>query len=146
MSQKLIKGTKTTRAVKAGFQRPWFVLDASKEPLGRLSTEAARLLTGKNRADYSPDIDMGAMVVIINSDKIVLTGKKPEKKVYFWHTGRHIKNRSFEKQMKLDSKVPVYKAVKGMLPKNRHQDIRLNQRLFIFPGDHNLTQKLTQAN
>lgn len=143
-----INKTKTTRPVKQGFQRPWYIVDASKEPLGRLTSKITDLLTGKNRADYSKDVDMGAMVVVINASDLVLTGRKPEKKVYFWHTGRlgGIKHRSFAKQMEKDPTVPVYKAVRGMLPKNRHLDIRMNNRLFIFPKGHNLTNKMTQAN
>lgn len=149
MSQTIRNQTKTTRPTKTSFQRPWYVVDASKDSLGRVATLTANLLTGKNRADYSQDVDMGAMVVVINADKIQLTGKKPEKKVYFRHTGRigGLSYRTFAKQMQLDSSVPFYKAVSGMLPKNRHRDLRLNNRLFIFPGEeHNITHKLTEAN
>lgn len=148
MSQKIMNATKTTRAVKTGFQRPWYVVDASKEPLGRLATKISELLIGKNRADYAPDVDMGAMVVVINAKQTVLTGKKPERKVYFRHSGCRggLKHRFFKDQIERDASVPVYKAIKGMLPKNRHQDIRLNQRLFIFDGDHNLPHKMKNYN
>jgi len=144
MSQSIINAVKTTRGVKKGFQRPWYIFDASTQPLGRLSTEIARVLTGKNRADYSPDVDMGGMVVVINASKTILTGKKPEFKHYFTHTGRpgSLKARSFKEQIKKDATRPVYRAVKGMLPKNRHQDLRLNNRLFIFEGkEHNIQHK-----
>ncbi len=148
MSQRIVNATKTIRPTKTGFQRPWYVIDASKEPLGRLSTKIAELLLGKNRADYSPDIDMGAMVVVINAKKTVLTGKKPERKVYFRHSGRRggLKHRYFNDQIERDASVPVYKAVKGMLPKNRHQDVRMNNRLFIFDADHNLPNKMIVVN
>jgi large subunit ribosomal protein L13 len=148
MSQKIRNAVKTTRAVKKNFNRPWYVLDASKEPLGRLATKAARLLTGKNRADYSQDVDMGGMVVIINAKETKLTGEKPKRKNYFRHSGYlgGLKVTSFEEQMAKDCTVPAYKAVKGMLPKNRHRDLRTNQRLFIFPASHNLSAKMEEVN
>jgi large subunit ribosomal protein L13 len=148
MSQAIIKATKTTRPTKIGLIREWYILDASKEPLGRLATKAATILMGKNRADYAPDVNMGGVVVVINSDKIVLTGQKAKKKNYFRHSGRigSLKVRSFEEQNALDSSVPIYKAIKNMLPKNRHQDLRMNNMLHIFKADHNLAQKLTIAN
>lgn len=148
MSQSILKSTKSTRPTKIGLQREWYILDASKEPLGRLATKAATILMGKNRADFAPDVNMGGVVVVINSDKIVLTGQKRQKKNYFRHSGRigSLKIRSFEEQHALDSKVPIYKAIKNMLPKNRHQDLRMNNMVHIFKGDHNVLQKLTPAN
>jgi large subunit ribosomal protein L13 len=148
MSQSILKLTKSTRPTKVGLQRVWYILDASKEPLGRLATKAATILMGKNRADFAPDVNMGGVVVVINSDKTVLTGQKAKKKNYFRHSGRigSLKVRSFEEQHALDSAVPIYKAIKNMLPKNRHQDLRMNNMVHIFKGDHNLAQKLTPAN
>lgn len=148
MSQRIINSTKTSRATTKGFQRPWYVLDASKEPMGRMATKAAALLTGKNRADYSKDVDLGAMVVIINAKKLVVTGEKMDRKIYFRHSGRPggLKTRTLKEQMDLDVKVPLYKAVRGMVPANRLRDVRMNNRLFIFPAGHNVTQELTPAN
>jgi large subunit ribosomal protein L13 len=148
MSQSILKLTKSTRPTKVGLQREWYILDASKEPLGRLATKAATILMGKNRADFAPDVNMGGVVVIINSDKTVLTGQKTKKKNYFRHSGRigSLKVRSYEEQHALDSTVPIYKAIKNMLPKNRHQDLRMNNMVHIFKGDHNVAQKLTVAN
>lgn len=148
MSKEIIKAVGTTRPTTKGLQREWYVLDASKEPMGRLATKAANLLAGKNRADYSKDVDMGAMVVVINADKLVVTGEKMERKVYFRHSGRAggLKTRTLQEQMNLDSKVPLYKAIRGMVPANRLRDNRLNNRLFIFPANHNITNKLTSAN
>jgi large subunit ribosomal protein L13 len=148
MSQSILKLTKTTRPTKIGLIREWYILDASKEPLGRLATKAATILMGKDRADFAPDVNMGGVVVIINSDKIVLTGQKAKKKNYFRHSGRigSLKVRSFEEQHALDSTVPLYKAIKNMLPKNRHQDLRMNNMVHIFKGDHNIAQKLIAAN
>lgn len=148
MSQSIRKAVNTTRPTTLGLQREFYVLDASKIPVGRLATEAARLLAGKNLATYSQDVNMGGVVVIINAAQSVLTGMKPEKKNYFRYSGRmggmHVT--SFKDQMKKDSTYPLYHAIKGMLPKNRYRDIRLNQLLHIFPKGHNLPNKMVVVN
>ena len=149
MSQTIANKTKTTRAVKQGFQRPWYVVDASKDSMGRVATIASQLLMGKNRADFQPDVDMGAMVVVINSGQTQTTGVKADKKLYFRHSGYPggLKYRTFNEQMAKDSSRPLYHAIKGMLPKNRHQDLRMNNRLFIFDGaEHDIPNPLTPAN
>ena len=137
---------KTTRGSKVGFNRPYFLLDASIKPIGRHATEAARLLMGKNRADYSADVDMGGMVVIINAGQQVLTGKKAEKKVYFRYGRRlgSLKSRGYLEQKALDFKFPIYTAIKKMLPRNRHQDLRVNNRLIIVEdANHGITAPIT---
>jgi large subunit ribosomal protein L13 len=141
MSQTIRKAVKTTRPTKLGMQRKWYVVDVSTNSLGRVATQIANILTGKNKANYTKDVDMGGMVIVINASKVVLTGMKPEKKIYFRHSGAigGIHARSFKEQMARDPRQVVYKAVSGMLPKNRHRDIFLNTRLFIFPEDHNMT-------
>jgi large subunit ribosomal protein L13 len=145
MSQ-IINATKTTLPTKTNFHRTWYIIDASKKPVGRIATEAARLLMGKNRADFTPQVDMGGCVVIINSKQLVFTGKKMQKKGYFRHIDSRIgslKYRSLPQQMELDSTKPIYLAIKRMLPKNRHQNIFANQRLHIFETDnHKLTQSM----
>lgn len=148
MSQNIINATKTTRPTTIGLQRTWYVLDAGKESLGRIATKAASLMIGKNRADYSPDVDMGAMVVIINAKKTVLTGKKKERKNYFTHSGQvgGLKILSFQELHAKDCTKPIYQAVKRMLPKNRQQDVRMNNRLYIFAEDHDIKFKLNPAN
>ncbi len=146
MSQTIVNSTKTTRGIKRGLQREWYLFDASKKPIGRLATEAARMLIGKNKADYSSDVDLGGIVVVINASQAVLTGQKPKKKNYFTHSGRvgGLKVISFEDLVKKDPSVPIYRAISGMLPKNRHRDLRLNNRLHIFSGDHNFPNKMTE--
>lgn len=149
MSQTIRNSTKTTRPTKNGLNRDIYVLDASKEPLGRLATKAATILMGKNRPDFAPDVDMGGVVVVINADKLVFTGQKPERKAYFWHTGRSgkISSRLLPEQMKRDSTRPVYLAIKNMLPKNRHKDLRMNNRVHIYKdSEHKFTQTLIEAN
>jgi large subunit ribosomal protein L13 len=148
MSQTIRKSTKTTRPTTTGLQRDFYLLDASKQPLGRIATEAARLLIGKNLATYSPDVNMGAVVVIINADKTVLTGQKSLRKNYFNYSGKMsgLRVRSFPEVMAKDSTEPLYRAIKGMLPKNRHRDVWANQLLHIFKGEHNLPNKMISAN
>jgi ribosomal protein L13 len=137
---------KTTRASKTGFNRPYFLIDASVKPIGRVASEAARILMGKNRADYSPDVDMGGMVIIINAKDQTFTGKKAERKVYFRYGRRlgSLKSRGYEEAFKLDFKFPLYNAIKKMMPRNRHQDLRVNNRLLIVEDDnHGITAPIT---
>jgi ribosomal protein L13 len=137
---------KTTRASKSGFNRPYFLIDASVKPIGRVASEAARILMGKNRADYSPDVDMGGMVIIINAKDQTFTGKKAERKVYFRYGRRlgSLKSRGYEEAFKLDFKFPLYNAIKKMMPRNRHQDLRVNNRLLIVEDDnHGITAPIT---
>jgi ribosomal protein L13 len=137
---------RTTRASKTGFNRPYFLIDASVKPIGRVASEAARILMGKNRADYSPDVDMGGMVIIINAKDQTFTGKKAERKVYFRYGRRlgSLKSRGYEEAFKLDFKFPLYNAIKKMMPRNRHQDLRVNNRLIIVEDDnHGITAPIT---
>lgn len=147
MSQ-IYTSTKTFHPTKTGFNRQWYILDAAKMPLGRLSTLAARMLMGKNRADYNPGVDLGGCVVIINAKSLVLTGQKMDKKVYFRHINGRIgalKHRTMAQQMAKDCTRPIYLSVRGMLPKNRHRDLRMNNRLHIFEENHNFTQNLIEV-
>ena len=98
----------------------WYVIDASGQRLGRLATQVASLLRGKNKPVYSPHMDTGDFVIIINADKVDVTGRKKSQKLYRRHSGRPggMKTETFEK---LQSRIPeriVEQAVKGMLPKN----------------------------
>lgn len=101
-------------------QRKWYVVDAENKPLGRLASEVAKVLRGKNKPTYTPHVDTGDFVIVINAEKVLLTGKKLDQKVYRYHTGfpgglkeikyKHLLERRPEKAVEL--------AVKGMLPKN----------------------------
>lgn len=149
MSQTIKNAVKTHRPTKTGMHRTWYLVDASKAPLGRISTLIADLLTGKNRPDFAYDVDMGGQVVVINTDKVVVTGKKAENKVYFRHTGHTggIRHTTFEEQLAKDSRKIIYHAVSGMLPKNRHRDLRLNNRLYMFTdANHSIPHKLEAMN
>lgn len=99
----------------------WFVVDAENKVLGRLATEIARVLRGKHKPSFSPSVDMGDHVIVLNADKIALTGRKPESKVYRRHTGYlgGLKEVSLKEMLANHPDRIITKAVWGMLPKNR---------------------------
>lgn len=101
-------------------EQQWYVVDATGQRLGRLATEIAMILRGKNKPTYTPHMDTGDFVIVVNAEKIVVTGKKRTQKVYRRHSGRPggMKTESFAKlQVRLPERI-IEKAVKGMLPKN----------------------------
>jgi len=102
-------------------QRKWYVLDAAGKPLGRLATEAARILRGKHKPIYTPHIDTGDHVIVINAEKVVLTGNKLKQKEYIRHSGYPggLKRTRYEKLLQEKPELVVEKAIKGMLPHNR---------------------------
>lgn len=111
---------KTYNATHLTAQHNWYVVDASGKTLGRLASEVARRLRGKHKPEYTPNVDTGDFIIVINSDKIKVTGNKPKDKIYYSHSGYPggIKEISFEKLMEKDSRRVIEIAVKGMLPKN----------------------------
>ena len=111
---------KTYMANAQTVERKWYVVDAAGLTLGRLSTRVASVLRGKNKPTYTPNVDCGDFVIVINTDKVVLTGNKLEDKFYRYHTGYigGLKEISYKKLMAEKSDLAVYEAVKGMLPKN----------------------------
>ena len=111
----------TTHSVKAKeIERKWYVIDAADKPLGRVATEVARLLKGKHKPTYSTHLDCGDFVIVINSDKIILTGNKLNDKYYRHHSGymTGLKEISYKDLMAKSSDKALTLAVKGMLPKN----------------------------
>lgn len=122
---------KTYMAKASEVERKWYLIDATSLPLGRLASQVADILTGKNKTIYTPHVDTGDFVIVINSDKMVLTGKKIEKKKLIWHTGYigGLKEVGYDKLMAENSPKAFEKAVKGMLPKTtlgRKQFTRLH--------------------
>ncbi len=101
-------------------ERKWYLIDAAGKPLGRTAAEAAVILNGKNRADYTPHVDCGAYVIIINADKAVLTGNKLKQKYYRRHSGYigGLKEVQYQTLMATRPELAMELAVKGMLPKN----------------------------
>ena len=109
---------KTYMANAQTVERKWYVVDAAGIPLGRLASKVAAILRGKNKPTFTPNVDTGDFVIVINSDKAVLTGKKLDDKFYRYHTGYigGLKEVSYRKMMAEKSDVAVYEAVRGMLP------------------------------
>ena len=130
---------KTYMAKAETVERKWYVVDAEGATLGRLASKVASVLRGKNKPNYTPNVDTGDFVIIINTDKVVLTGKKLENKFYRYHTGYigGLKEISYKKMMAEKSDLAVYEAVKGMLPKNSLGRAML-KKLKVYKGaEHN---------
>ena len=126
---------KTFMASPATIDRKWYVVDATDMTLGRLASEVAKVLRGKNKAIFTPHIDTGDYVIIINADKVVLTGKKLVQKVYFRHSG-YLGGDSYTKAGDMLAKNPVKMvelAVKGMIPKNRLGS-QIYTKLHVYAG------------
>ena len=111
---------KTYQATKEELDRKWYLVNAEGKVLGRLSTELAKILKGKNKPIYTPHLDTGDFVVVVNAAKVTLTGKKLKDKIYYHHTGYPggIKQVSAEKLLAKKPTEMIRMAVKGMLPKN----------------------------
>jgi len=127
---------KTLIANSKTIQRKWYIVDASELPVGRIATEVANILRGKNKTTFNPSQDMGDYVVIINSDKIVLTGRKWDQKMYYKHSGYKggLKSRTASKLHEDDSTSIIYKAIAGMVPPTRLKTPVLS-KLFIYSGN-----------
>jgi large subunit ribosomal protein L13 len=117
-------------------KKRWYLVDAQGKVLGRLATEVAKTLRGKNNPLFTPHLDAGDFVVVINADKVVLTGKKEKKKTYYHHTGYPggLKAVSFSQYMKKKPEEVFIHAVKGMLPHNR-LGRKILSKLFVYRGD-----------
>lgn len=111
---------KTFSAKNETVKRDWYIVDATGKTLGRLSTEIARRLRGKHKAEYTPHVDTGDYIVVINAGKVAVTGKKLTDKIYHWHTGYigNMKHTSLGKMLQEHPERALEIAVKGMLPKN----------------------------
>lgn len=127
---------KTALPTPETIERKWYVVDAANQRLGRLATEIATILRGKNKPNFTPHIDTGDFVIVVNAEKVAVTGKKADQKVYKRHSGRPggMKEESFSK---LQARIPeriIEVAVKGMLPKTtlgRQQFTKLK----VYTGD-----------
>jgi large subunit ribosomal protein L13 len=111
---------KSYMAKPESVERKWYVVDATNMVLGRLASQVASILRGKTKPTFTPNVDTGDFVIVINCDKVVLTGKKAEKKYYRYHTGYvgGLKEERYDKLLREKSDFAVFHAVKGMLPGN----------------------------
>jgi large subunit ribosomal protein L13 len=112
---------KTYTLKKEDVEKKWYIIDARNKVLGRVASRAAAILRGKHKPAYTPHVDMGDNVIILNADKVLLTGSKASKKIYYHHTSYPggLKQISFLDMMKKDPTFALRSAIKGMLPKNR---------------------------
>ncbi|GAP74297.1 MULTISPECIES: 50S ribosomal protein L13 [Pseudoalteromonas] len=110
---------KTFVAKPESVKRDWYVVDAEGKTLGRIATEIARRLRGKHKAEYTPHVDTGDYIIVINADKVTVTGNKAQNKMYYAHTGYPggLKSTNFEKLQASKPEMIIEKAVKGMLPR-----------------------------
>lgn len=127
---------KTYSAKPKDVSREWYVIDASKAPLGRLATQIATLLTGKGKPQFTQHIDCGDYVIVINAAQTVVTGYKGQKKIYYKHSNYPggLKEATFDEKMAKDPTFAITKAVRGMLPVNKLRDERL-KRLKVYADD-----------
>ena len=126
---------KTYQAKKEEVEHQWYLVDAQGKVLGRLATELAKILRGKNKPIYTPHVDTGDFVIVVNAGKVALTGKKMKDKIYYHHTGYPggIREISAEKLLAKKPTEMIRIAVKGMLPKNS-LGRQMIQKLKIYAG------------
>lgn len=128
-------------------QRDWFVIDANGKTLGRLATEISSLLRGKGKPSYTPHVDTGDFVVVINAEKVEVTGKKRTDKMYRRHTGYPggLRERTFTEQLEKRPEEIIRIAVKGMMPRNRLSRKQLTKLKIYAGADHPHTAQKPQA-
>ncbi len=122
-------------------ERKWYIVDAADKPLGKVAAQAATILMGKHRPDYTPHVDCGDCVIVVNAAKAVLTGKKASDKFYRHHTGHigGLKEVSYGELLEKNPEKLVNIAVKGMLPKNKIASAAIT-RLRVYSGDSHSQQ------
>jgi large subunit ribosomal protein L13 len=129
---------KTFTPKPASIQRAWHVVDASDLPLGRLASEVAQILRGKHKPIYTPHLDTGDFVIVVNAEKIAVTSDKSQSKIYYRHSGfpGGIKAETFESLLQRRPEAVVERAVRGMLPKNK-LGRKMLRKLRVYAGpDH----------
>ncbi|GAB6934771.1 MAG: 50S ribosomal protein L13 [Calditerricola sp.] len=126
---------RTYMAKKGEVERKWYVVDAAGQTLGRLASQVAAILRGKHKPQYTPHVDTGDFVIVINADKVVLTGKKLDKKIYYRHTGYPggLKKTTARQMLQNKPEEMIERAVWGMLPKNR-LGRKLIKKLKVYRG------------
>ncbi|GAB6085464.1 50S ribosomal protein L13 [Alkaliphilus crotonatoxidans] len=120
-------------------EKKWYLVDAEGKTLGRLATEVATILRGKHKPEYTPHVDTGDFVIIINAEKVALTGKKLDQKFYTYHTGHPggLKQISFRKMLQDKPEQLVYNSIRGMLPKTRLGRQMVKKLKVYAGGQHN---------
>ncbi len=138
---------KSYLAKSGSITQQWYIIDASGQVLGRLAVKIANILRGRNKPTYTPHVDTGDFIVVINADKVVLTGNKEEQKKYMFYSG-YIGNEKYKSVSQMREKKPdfiIHNAVRGMLPKNRLAR-QMIKKLKIYAGSehpHSAQQPVT---
>ena len=122
-------------------KRKWYVIDAAGKPLGRVAAQAASILRGKNKPTFTPHIDTGDYIVVVNADKIKVTGKKMDQKVYYHHSDYvgGMKEQTLKEKMAKKPEDVIYLAVKGMLPKGP-LGRQMIKKLYVYAGPEHKQQ------
>jgi len=138
---------KTYSANKETVKRNWYVVDASDKVLGRMATEIANRLRGKHKAEYTPHVDTGDYIVVVNAEKVKVTGNKARDKMYYHYTGYPggIKSITFEKLLDKAPEKAIEVAVKGMMPKNKLSRAMLSKLKVYAGNDHPHAAQQPQA-
>jgi large subunit ribosomal protein L13 len=138
---------KTFSAKPHEVKRRWLLVDAEGKTLGRLSTEIARRLRGKHKAEYTPHVDTGDYIVVINAEKISVTGNKLNDKVYHWHTGYigNMKHETLGKRLERKPELVIEKAVRGMLPRTPLGRTMMRKLRIYKGGEHPHTAQQPEA-
>jgi len=131
----------TYSAKSTDIKRQWYIIDASGKPLGRVAAEAAKLLRGKHKPTFTPNVDTGDHVIILNTKDVVLTGRKLDQKIYRHHTGYigNMKETSARNMLENNPEKAMMLAIKGMLPKNRLGRQMIN-KVRIYSGNEHENQ------
>ena len=126
---------KSFMANAQNIERKWYVVDATDLTLGRLSTEVATLLRGKHKPTFTPHVDCGDYVIIVNAEKVALTGSKLDDKMYYRHSGYPggLKSRTAKRMLELQPQKVLEKSIRGILPKNRLGD-DMYRKLYVYVG------------
>ena len=135
---------KTFSAKHDEVERHWYLVDATNKTLGRLSTEIANHLRGKHKPIYTPHVDTGDYIVVVNASKIRVTGNKMQDKIYYKHSGYigNMKSMNLETMLEKNPERVIMKSVKGMLPKNKLGNAMLKKlRVFAGPEHNHISQK-----
>lgn len=135
---------KTYSAKPLEVERKWYVIDADGETLGRLAVRIANILRGKNKPEYTPNVDTGDFVIVINAEKVKVTGKKETDKIYLHHTGYPggLKSASFKELMEKDPRIVIEHAVRGMLQRNTLGAEQFNKlKVYVGPEHPHAAQK-----
>lgn len=137
----------TTSLSNKNLQRKWYLIDASGKTLGRLATEVANILMGKNKSTFVPHLDMGDNIVVTNASKVKVTGKKLFQKLYRRHSGYPggLKTESLSKLLERKPERVIEHAVKGMLPKNKLGK-KMIKKLHVFAGEEHPFKKQIEGN